>query len=475
MLSPACSTRFLVMTCLLLATTRSMADPQPAQPPTDLKAAGARNEAGPAAESTVKPAGETPQAEGAAGKGAVFADFDVDGNVDLFVTNLYQSEPKQPQALSEYWIGIDGTPPDDALRAQLELPAGQGLVVNQVVEESPAAKAGLKQYDVLIACQDKPLAEIGDLAKIVDEKKETLLALRLIRGGKRIIVEITPQRRPACQTGETCPSVSKLDDAAYLSRVWLDLIGTPPNDGEVEKFAGDKQEKKREALANRLLRQSTVANRSCTACHADEGVRWKKQILSPYVRWDTAIFQAPPANSNLFVKRLVGLPGALISTQDGTFVDLSQKLPDDFSITVNVKGSEPAKITVKKGNRSWDLNPEELNQLPDDVRGALPQWLTPGQNHVGNMWWQTVTDPHRQGLAGWLNNRLIWNNDDGKYLVLGGPADTPAPPEPAAAALQKMEQQIESLTGQLGELRKAMQDLQESLKAGRTNAGDTKK
>jgi hypothetical protein len=183
MLSPACSTPILVLTCVLLATTRSMADPQPAQPPADSKAAGAKNEAGPAAESAVKPAGDAPQTEPAPAKGVAFADLDLDGDVDLFVTHLYQSGPKQPQALSEYWIGIDGTPPDEALRAQLELPAGQGLVVNQVVENSPAAKAGLKQYDVLIACQDQLLREIGDLAKIVDEKKETLLALRLIRGG----------------------------------------------------------------------------------------------------------------------------------------------------------------------------------------------------------------------------------------------------------------------------------------------------
>jgi hypothetical protein len=427
----------------------------------------------------VKPAGDAPQAEGAAGKGAAFVDFDVDGDVDLFVTNLYQSGPKQPQALSEYWIGIDGTPPDDALRAQLEIPAGQGLLVNQVVENSPAAKAGLKQYDVLIACQDRPLAEIADLAKIVDEKKESLLALRLIRGGKRIIVEITPERRPADQTGETCPSVSKLDDATFLLRVWTDLTGTAPEQAEIDKFAEEKQEKKRELLANRLLRQSTVATKSCTLCHASERSRWEKQIFSPYVHWKTNVVFAQPDHRDFYIQRLVGLPGALVSLQDGTFVDVNQKLPDDVSITVTVKGSEPAKITVKKGNRSWDVHPGELNQLPDDVSGALPQWLRPEQNQAQAIWWQAVADPHRQGLAAWLTDRTLWSNNAWNNVLLTRPdptaqADT-APSAQANAALQKMEQQLESLTGQLGELRKAMQDLQQTLKAEPAKASDTKK
>src|SRR5262249_36127634 len=141
-------------------------------------------------------------------------DLDYDGAIDVFVTNVLQpaAGPTAPQALSNYWIGIDGTPIDDALRAQLEVSAAQGLLINQVVEDSPAAGAAFKQYDVLISSLDTPIAQIADLAKILDEKKETVLPLKLVRAGKRIIIEVMPQRRPASQTGDTCPAISKVAD-----------------------------------------------------------------------------------------------------------------------------------------------------------------------------------------------------------------------------------------------------------------------
>ena len=110
------------------------------------------------------PAAKPPAPSQAAGQGAVVADFDSDGRLDLLVTGAVAQPgvPAQPQQLSEDWIGIDGTSPDDALRVQLELPAGQGLLINQVVENSPAAKAGLKQYDVLLTCHDAPIVQISN-------------------------------------------------------------------------------------------------------------------------------------------------------------------------------------------------------------------------------------------------------------------------------------------------------------------------
>ena len=205
--------------------------------------------------------------------GVAFADLDRDGDPDLLVVDSsgQSTGPTPPQVLSNYWIGIDGTPVDDALRSQLEIPQGQGLLINQVVDDSPAAKAGLKQHDILISCHDASIAQIGDLAKILDEKKETLLPLKLVRAGKRIIIEVTPERRPPSQTGDTCPAISKEADQEFARRVWLDVMGVAADEDEVYRFITEKREKKREMLVNRLLRKSTHASRSCTACHAGDG------------------------------------------------------------------------------------------------------------------------------------------------------------------------------------------------------------
>src|SRR5262245_15019342 len=61
--------------------------------------------------------------------------------------------------MPKYWIGLLGgpIPADDALRAHLDLPENQGLRVENVVPDSPAAKAGLKRHDILLRANDQDL------------------------------------------------------------------------------------------------------------------------------------------------------------------------------------------------------------------------------------------------------------------------------------------------------------------------------
>ena len=50
-----------------------------------------------------------------------------------------------------YWLGIQGQPLDSAvLRTHLQLADEVGVVVEDVVKDSPAEKAGLRRHDVLI-------------------------------------------------------------------------------------------------------------------------------------------------------------------------------------------------------------------------------------------------------------------------------------------------------------------------------------
>ncbi|MDQ7780351.1 MAG: trypsin-like peptidase domain-containing protein, partial [Planctomycetota bacterium] len=49
------------------------------------------------------------------------------------------------------WLGISVQPIDDAMRTQLEIPKGDGVVVTYVLEESPAAAADVRVWDVVLA------------------------------------------------------------------------------------------------------------------------------------------------------------------------------------------------------------------------------------------------------------------------------------------------------------------------------------
>ena len=73
--------------------------------------------------------------------------------------------PRVP--MPKYWIGLLGgsITPDNPLRAHLDLPENQGLIVANVVPDGPAAKAGLKQHDILLRANDTDLHEMQDLGR----------------------------------------------------------------------------------------------------------------------------------------------------------------------------------------------------------------------------------------------------------------------------------------------------------------------
>src|SRR5260221_1738331 len=55
-------------------------------------------------------------------------------------------------------LGATLQPISDALRAQLDLPSGQCLLVASLRADGPGALAGLKRDDILLSLADKPLA-----------------------------------------------------------------------------------------------------------------------------------------------------------------------------------------------------------------------------------------------------------------------------------------------------------------------------
>ena len=110
--------------------------------------------------------------------------------------------PLSPRVeLPKYWIGLLGgsISEDDPLRAQLDLPENQGLRVESVVPDSPAAKAGLKRHDIMLKANDQDLHEMSDLVELVvtEGAKKGQITLEVLRHNKRETVNLTPEERPA--------------------------------------------------------------------------------------------------------------------------------------------------------------------------------------------------------------------------------------------------------------------------------------
>jgi len=105
----------------------------------------------------------------------------------------------EPIELSDYWLGVDCRPVPPVLRAHLKLPEDRGLVVQQVMPDSPAAAAGIEPYDVLVKADGEPLGKLQDLIDAVDASKDKDLALEVIRGGKSTKIKVKPAKRPESQ------------------------------------------------------------------------------------------------------------------------------------------------------------------------------------------------------------------------------------------------------------------------------------
>ncbi|MDR1492106.1 MAG: PDZ domain-containing protein [Planctomycetaceae bacterium] len=96
----------------------------------------------------------------------------------------------------DYWIGVQGGEIQPPLQTHLGLEENEGVLVEWVAPESPADKAGVKQYDVILKVNDTPVSNVGDIVKKVDEIKDKELTLAIIRKSEPKELKLTPEKRP---------------------------------------------------------------------------------------------------------------------------------------------------------------------------------------------------------------------------------------------------------------------------------------
>ncbi|MCC6492989.1 MAG: PDZ domain-containing protein [Pirellulales bacterium] len=116
------------------------------------------------------------------------------------------ADDEQNDAAAAYWIGLQGRPIDSpVLRTQFQLADDVGVVVENVVPESPADKAGLRQHDIIMAVNGEPVAGMEDLQQVVAGSQAKPLKLKVIRLAKETTVEVTPEERPQDLPGPASP------------------------------------------------------------------------------------------------------------------------------------------------------------------------------------------------------------------------------------------------------------------------------
>lgn len=220
----------------------------------------------------------------------------------------------EPIRLGDHWIGVECYPVRGALRAQLALPEGQGLLVERVMPDSPAAKAGLQQYDVLVAAGGKPLGKIQDLVEAVEAAKGKKLSLELLRGGKSTKIEVEPAKRPA----------------GARPRPWPGDLDFP----EVPGIPGVEQP------------------------DWDHIKKWLERV-------QPGKDGRPPMRFRFFHPGWILPPGT----------PAQPPMPGNMSVAITKAGDGPARIVVKKGDEKWEVTEDELDKLPDEIRPHVERML----------------------------------------------------------------------------------------------------
>lgn len=81
------------------------------------------------------------------------------------------------------------------LRRAVGLPDTEGLLIQQVAEDSPAARAGLSSGDLIVAAAGRPVGGVDDLFDALQRAQGGTLELRVVRGADERTAQVvfTPE------------------------------------------------------------------------------------------------------------------------------------------------------------------------------------------------------------------------------------------------------------------------------------------
>lgn len=224
------------------------------------------------------------------------------------------------------WIGAMCIPVDAALQAQLQLDDGVGLLVAEVVPESPAAQAGLKKFDVVTSIDGKTLRHVGQLMEAVDDAGDQSLKLELYRASKSQTIEVKPAERPR---GDV-----------------LKRFDLPLNDGRPVPQSPEQLREWVEGMRHNLPEGE-----------AKRMQEWMERMQRG---------EAMPLRMHVFG------PGVIMHQSSG------DPLPKGVSVTVKKNGDKPVEIHVERGDEQWNVGENELHKLPPELRGPVAAMLGGG-------------------------------------------------------------------------------------------------
>ena len=141
------------------------------------------------------PAPPPPPPGGGMFRGGEFR-FNGPPELQRYIDLLQQAQQAPGADLGKYWIGAECREAPPELTAQLGLKEDEGVVVVHLIDEGPAAKAGLKQHDIILSAGDTKLHHPPELVKAINASDGKEVSLKIMRAGKEQTITVQPAERP---------------------------------------------------------------------------------------------------------------------------------------------------------------------------------------------------------------------------------------------------------------------------------------
>lgn len=292
------------------------------------------------------------------------------------------------------YLGVVTGPVSPQLRAQLDLPEGMGLSVEAVSKDSPAEKAGLRQYDVLKKFNDQMLCAQEQLSVLVKAAgKNTNVSLVVLRGGKEMNVTVTLGEHLAPLNGKARFSINGVPG---LSIDVQDLDAFPggfggafsrsfsgePHKGsagiqqnwEEMKKKNEQRQKEVEEQIDRAMKKAREAAKKGAEAAEQAGNQAKAQVFSFYPHGQSqsvvtisdtdGSVEVTDANGNRTVK-VKDASGKEIHSGSLNTKEDHEAVPENFR--AKVKDAESKIKTPGEGELRKKLEKKvEIHKSPDD-------------------------------------------------------------------------------------------------------------
>jgi hypothetical protein len=136
-----------------------------------------------------------------------------------------------PEMKPTTFLGVVTRPPSPDVRAMTGTPEGFGLVVEEVMPDSPAKAAGLQRYDLITQFNDQRLVNVDQLSALVrSTAKDSEVTLTLKRAGA--------EQKATVKLTEKMMAVAQHQQSYHFSQ----HFGGMPNKEDVQRFGRQMKE-----------------------------------------------------------------------------------------------------------------------------------------------------------------------------------------------------------------------------------------